>query len=187
MERWGTRCSKSVWGLPSTTFQILKSGAGFTFVELLVTIFFLGLAASSVALLFHNQDLGTLDADAELMQDHLRDAQLRAVSGVAGLPWGIHFDRTDATKPWYALFPGTSYAAASSTYYASTPVWFCPDINDIVFTKLTGRVSTTINIILQLRRDYNSGTQTAPTQKKITITSAGQMAITDTGGLTCAQ
>jgi len=145
--------------------------AGFSLFELIIVIGILAFSLRAAFLVFNNQLFGNLASDASILSSRLQDAQARAIAGNAGTSWGLHIDNATAT-PFYAVFAGTSYSSASSTYYLSSFVQFSQPVSgtttDIVFNKLTGTLATTTSIILKLRTNASS-TET------ITVSAAGQI------------
>lgn len=159
-------------GLPSTTF-VYKSGAGFTVIELILVILMFLFLGSSAFFMFNNQQLGNLESDAEIVSNRLYEAQYRAVGGIEGMPWGIHIDNATAT-PFYALFPGTAYTSASSTYYLSGVVEFQSPASgtstNVVFGEITGTVTSSVSVILRLKGDTTK-------TKTISITPQGRISV----------
>jgi len=132
----------------------MKKNAGFSLIELIITLAILAFTVSSALFIFQNQLIGNLGSDGQIIVDRLEDARSRAISGVNGSAWGIHFDNASST-PFYALFRGTTYSAASSTFFLSGLVQFStPAANtttDVVFGRLTGALSATSTIVISLK------------------------------------
>ncbi|MBI2591682.1 MAG: hypothetical protein HYW34_03330 [Candidatus Brennerbacteria bacterium] len=124
------------------------SKKGFSVIELIIVVAFLGLLGSSAVFFLRNQFLGTLESDSQSIKARLQEAQIRAIAGLEGQQWGIHFDNA-AAQPFYALFPGASYSAASSTYFLSQIVEFLNPSSgtstDIIFQKLSGNATSSAN------------------------------------------
>lgn len=81
----------------------------------------------------------------------LRDAQNRAISGEGSGNWGVHFDNTTSTSPFYAVVSGTIYSASNVFSEAAMPAGTlfiglpASSSLDVFFSSLTGRpASTTI-------------------------------------------
>ena len=145
---------------------------GFTLVEFLVALGILLFLGISAVLLLKNQSLGNLESDAEAIASRLSEAQSRAIAGVENRQWGIHFENT--ANPFYALFNGPSYSAASTTYYLSAFVEFQSPASgtstDIIFTKLSGTISAATSVIIRLK---SNTTQT----KTVTVSSQGKTTV----------
>jgi len=137
----------------------MRNKNGFSLIELIISIGILAFVAASAIVIFQNQLIGNLGSDAQIVADRLEDARARAVAGVNGTSWGIHFDN-NTTTPYYALFRGSSYTAASSTYFLSGLVAFSAPAQgttaDVIFTKLTGNTAGTTTIILTLASNASS-------------------------------
>lgn len=145
--------------------------SGFTLIELIIVVAFLGIAGALTVVLIRNQLLGSLESEVQAIRSRLQEAQTRAIAGVEGTHWGIYFNNA-SSAPWYALFPGSSFSAASSTYFLSRIVEFQAPASGtstaVIFSKRTGTVTTTASVIIRLKND------TAQT-KTITISSQGRV------------
>lgn len=132
----------------------MRSKNGFSLIELIIASAFFFLVGSMALVIMNNQSRGALESDAHIILSRLADAQSRAIAGVDGTAWGIYFDNA-STPTVYALFQGTTYTGASSTYYLSSSVEFGTPASGAttttVFTKLTGRVSATSTIVVRLK------------------------------------
>lgn len=143
---------------------------GFSLIELIIAVAFSAILAASGLFILRNQFLGVLDADAEAIKNRLLQAESQAISGMEGMSWGIHFNNVTSTEPFYALFAGSTYISASTTYYLSGLVEFqnpAPGASSaVVFHKLSGFVSSTASTTIRLRND---STRT----KTITVSAQG--------------
>src|SRR3989344_7420093 len=90
-----------------------RAKRGFSIIELLISFTVLGFIALSAFSLISSQRSGTLENEAKIIASRLSGAQARAIAGVAGKQWGIHFNNS-STPPFYALFNGQSYSQAST-------------------------------------------------------------------------
>ena len=137
----------------------MKNNRGFSLIETIISIAIIAFAMASAIVIFRSQLVGNLASDSQIMADRLQDARSRAVAGVNGTAWGIHFDN-NTTTPYYALFTGSSYTAATATYYLSGLVQFTVPAQgtttDVVFTRLTGNTAGTTTIVLRLAGDASS-------------------------------
>lgn len=147
---------------------------GFTIIEFFVSVTVLIVIGASLFFVLNNQAIGNLESDAEIIGARLADAQSRAIAGVNGSGWGIHFDNTNASAPFYALFEGSSYVSAATTYYLSNTVAFqTPESGastTVPFTKLTGKTAATTTITIQLKAN-------SQTTKTVTITPSGEISV----------
>lgn len=151
----------------------MKNSNGFSVIELIIVVAFLGLLGSSAVFFLRNQFLGTLESDSQTIKARLQEAQIRAIAGLEGQSWGIHFDNA-AAQPFYALFPGVSYSAASSTYILSNLVEFQTPgggvAKDIIFYKLNGAIATTTSVIIRLKNNTSQ-------IKTITVSAQGRISV----------
>lgn len=147
---------------------------GFTFIELLVVVAFLALASSAVFFILKNQSFGNLESDGQIIAARLLEAQTRAIAGVNGSSWGIHFNNVTSSAPWYALFQGATFTEGAETYYLSGSVEFqspaASTSTDLIFTRLTGRISTSTSIIVRLKTNTSE-------KKTITVTTEGKISL----------
>jgi len=151
-----------------------SSVTGFTLIELILVVILFAFASTSILFILNNQQLGNLEGDAEIVSNTLQEAQNRAAFALEGVPWGVHFDNA-TTTPFYAIFPGTTYSAPSSTRYLSGLVEFQAPASgtstDIVFSRINGTVTTTVSIVIRLKTDTTkTKTVSVSTQGKITVT-----------------
>ena len=154
----------------------MRGREGFSLLEVLIVIVILAFSIGAASVVIREQSLGNLSSDAAIVASRLEDAQAKALAGLAGTSWGIHFDNS-ATTPFYALFSGSSYTAASSTYFLSGVVKFTTpsagSTTDVVFTKLTGMTATSTIIKLALKSDATkTATITVSSQGKIDISTS---------------
>lgn len=152
---------------------IIKINKGFSVIELIIVVAFLGLIGASAVFFLRNQFLGTLESDSQTIKARLQETQIRAISGLEGKQWGIHFDN-NATPPFYALFPGASYSTASSTYFLSNLVEFqtpgAGATKDIIFNKLSGATTATDSVIIRLKNNTSQ-------IKTITVSAQGKISV----------
>lgn len=148
--------------------------AGFSLIELIIVVLFLALAGSAALFIFKNQEIGTLESEAQAAAARAREARGRAFAGVSGVAWGIHFENA-TTTPFYALFPGPTYASSTSTVfnlgtlvqYATLPQG---SSTEILFTKLSGTIATDTSIQFKLATD-------ASKTKTLSISAEGKTSV----------
>ncbi len=151
-----------------------RSLTGFTLIELMLVVGFLSVVAAMALFSFRNQSTGTLESEASIIASRLALAQSYAIASVNGKQWGIHFNNVNNTSPFYALFNGSTYTSASSTYYLPSIVNFQTPAStastSIVFSKFTGKIDSASSIVIGLTSD-SSQTKTivVSPEGKITI------------------
>ena len=136
-------------GLPSTTFST-KSGAGFTLMEVILTLGILAILAV-VTVAFSRQ--GSTDKEltlaVETMVSVLRDVQQRAITQRDGKRWGAFFeDRPAGSADRFQLFSDTYLAAnVESTRFLTSLLTFdssaagwsgSPPAKEIIFRQRDG-------------------------------------------------
>lgn len=153
--------------------QGLKNG--FSLLELIIVIGILVMIVPGMLFILRSQILGNLDSDSLIVSARLTDAQMRAIAGVGGSNWGMHFENPATSSPFYAIFAGTSYAGvASSTYFLSNAIEFQSPASgaatDIVFNKLSGTAMSADSIVIRLKSDPSM-------TKTITVTTGGKISV----------
>ena len=105
-----------------------------------------------------------LDSATKQIAVLLREAQSRSMTRASGVAWGVRFDNTSSSAPFYALF-STSYSTStaqrrtllpSGVRYAEASVPAGTSL-DITFAELTGLPSTSTTIILELGASGSGG------------------------------
>ncbi len=113
----------------------------------------------------------------------LREAQSRSVAQANGAGWGVHFDNTDPSAPFFALFSGTSYSTGShvGNSYPLPPNIIFDSATlasgasfDITFAQITGLPSTSTVITLDLAGGP-TGSGGATTTVTVNRSSSGQI------------
>lgn len=133
--------------------------SGVTLLELLLVMAIIAILGGMASTFLFGQKLSTeLEEETKRVVGVLRTAQNKAMTGVEGSQWGVHFDNTGA-DPFYDLFWGTSYAAATTTdrfFLSSGTTYSAPasgTSTDALFVKRTGALSSgaTTTITVQTR------------------------------------
>lgn len=155
-------------------YSTYSSKHGFTLIEFFVGVTILIIVGASLFFVLNNQSIGQLQSDAEIISSRLSDSQSRAIAGVNGNAWGIRFDNTNSSSPFYTLFEGASYTTSTNTYYLSSTIEFQTPTGgatvNVAFAKLTGKISATSTIVIRLKSN--------PTNTKtITITPSGEISV----------
>lgn len=152
---------------------------GFSLIESLVVIGVIGIISIVVlANLFTRKTRSTLDSTVQRVVATLREAESRSAAQEGATTWGVHFDNTTSTAPFYAIFQ-TSYSVANTIGYYRLP----PDVSfatssiaqggsfNITFAQVSGLPSATSSITLNLLTGAASGA--VATSATITVNSTG--------------
>lgn len=125
-------------------------------IELLIVVTIVAiLAAAGIGAYVGGHRKTVLNTAAEQIQQALRLARQRAVSQQEGLGWGVHFENSTSTTPWYSIYKGSPYSSANVTEFYSLPTqvrFFSPGSGttlNIEFAKRTG-VTGGDTIIIEL-------------------------------------
>ncbi|GEM_PF-108408 len=126
-----------------------QSGAGFTFIEVLVVFALIGIiAVFGVITSLDSYQRYNKHAERDLLVSLLEKARSEAVNNIGAQPHGIHFDSGSPVN--YVLFWGSSFGSMPA-YDLSVPRSQSVAITwpgDIVFTQLSG--TTTAQYIIQV-------------------------------------
>lgn len=134
---------------------------GITLIEVVI---FIGLAAAfgtiAVLNLLGRKNVSEFDATVKQVVALLREAQSRSVAQSDSVGWGVHFENSTATAPFYALFRSSYsvqnrvgyYRLPSTVGYATTSVALGAS-KDIIFTQITGAVNASTSVGLLLLND----------------------------------
>ena len=141
-------------------FVFIRERNAFSLIEIVVVIAFVGIVSVvAVTALFGTRSRTELDSATKQIAAFLREAQSRATNQDENTVWGVHFDNSTSTTPFYALFK-TSYSAANTISRFSLPstVQFATSsvaqggTLDITFTQLSGVPSTSTSIRVRQTR-----------------------------------
>jgi prepilin-type N-terminal cleavage/methylation domain-containing protein len=135
--------------------------AAFTLIEMIVVI---GIVAAIVMVTVPNllgkRNTGDLKNTATQIAALLRQAQNDSMAQKNGLSWGVHFQNTTATAPFYAFFSSSSSAYNASGiagYYRlpNTVSYLTSTLSsgsslDVVFSQILGSASASTSIGLYL-------------------------------------
>ncbi len=134
-------------------------GAGFTIVEILLTVGLM-VIISSVGLLALSGRRNKVDLEntTRQMATLLREAQSRAVAQASSSAWGVHFENSTSTTPFYAIFAGTyattshagTYPLPSAVIYVSSSL-ASGAVREVVFARTTGAPSASTSVAVALR------------------------------------
>ncbi len=138
---------------------------GFTIFEIIVVMAIMVIiGVVSYVNLYSTRNRVSVTGAAQQMVATLRQAQSRAISQYNNTAWGVHFDNTNPSAPFYALFSSTQYstATAAETYPLPYNIHFFPgDIpegssTDIVFNSISGKASVA-SLVTSLWGKYTGG------------------------------
>lgn len=131
---------------------------GFTIVEMIVTLgIIIILSIVVVSTLLSRRSQYNLQSTASQMASMLRNAQSRSINQENGTVWGVHFENSTSTTPFYALFY-TAYSSSNivtrkilpSGVRYSTSTLVSGASLDITFAQVTGIPSLSTSIVLEL-------------------------------------
>jgi type II secretory pathway pseudopilin PulG len=138
---------------------------GFTAVELLIMLgFVVVLGIVIMPALLGRRSRIELDNTTRQIGSLLREAQSRSMAQASSTSWGVRFENSTTTAPFYALF-ATSYSTGTVIGYYRLPatVRFATSsiaqgsFLEIIFAQNTGLPSTSTSIILELRGGSGGG------------------------------
>jgi prepilin-type N-terminal cleavage/methylation domain-containing protein len=156
---------KSRWHLFSDSFAIrdsrfaIRSSAGFTLVELLISIAIIViLGAVTFGSFLNAKNSGDLSNTAKQIAALVRQAQTQSVQDYRGAAWGVRF-ANGAGSPsatFYAFFSGAYSTSTTTGYYRlPTTVAFTSSTlpasssRDVIFSPISGfTTSTSIGLYL---------------------------------------
>jgi prepilin-type N-terminal cleavage/methylation domain-containing protein len=130
---------------------------GFTFAEMLVVVGIITLIAVVTFLnLSGRRGVTDLNNSKKQIGALLREAQSRSVSRDDDMRWGVHFENSTGTSPFYALFSGVYSSTNTISYYRLpsmvgyiTSTLAIGSHKEIVFEKLSG-ITTSTSIAVYL-------------------------------------
>jgi prepilin-type N-terminal cleavage/methylation domain-containing protein len=148
---------------------------GYTLVEMLVVVAIITvLALVSIMNFTSRRNQTHLSATASSMVALLREAQSRSVSQLSSTVWGVHFENSTTTSPFFSLF-STTYSSSSHVSYYALPTWVGYDPSSIApgsfaevrFAQISGSASGSSSISIYLIQGGSQGSST------ISISGAG--------------
>lgn len=131
-----------------------RSRRGITFVELMIVLGFVAVLATVVVLNpTTNRDQKVFDGTVREVISLLREAQARAMAQSSSTTWGVRFDNTTSTAPFFALFWGVYSTSTKVGHYALPPtVMFATSslalgaAREVAFAQLTGAPTASTSI-----------------------------------------
>jgi type II secretory pathway pseudopilin PulG len=152
-----------------------RSTSGFTLIELIVTLGVFIVISGIVLVNITGQRTQTdINDVTEQIGATLRQAQSDSMAQENGVSWGVHFENSTGTSPFYALFY-SSYSSstivghyplpASVAYNTST--FASGAMLDVIFSQVTGVSSVSTSIMLYMPKE------SAALSSTISIASSG--------------
>ncbi len=137
------------------TITVIKSSAGFTFIEMMAVLGIFAVISTLVIINFKSfNERRILEGQADIIASIIREAKTKTVSGKGGYQYGVHIASTSVT-----LFRSAVYDPATTTNVV-TNLHSIVQIgtttlngggNDIVFSKIKGTTAqhgtTSVNLI----------------------------------------
>lgn len=167
-----------------TNFQ--KRNAGFTLLEIIVSIAILILIASAASVSFSNsRNIRELTTASQNVLSILRTAQSKTLAGEEASQWGVHIEQTRVV-----LFRGPAYAGAGYTEAYPLPatieianISLAGSGSDVIFKRIEGTTNEVGTFELRVKSDttktfsvtvessgkvYQTGTAPTPTGTRLT-------------------
>ncbi|MBI2028156.1 MAG: type II secretion system protein [Candidatus Levybacteria bacterium] len=134
-------------------FKVLKSGRGFTLVELGIVIGMLAtLIGFATISLLNVQQKASINTTVQVIIADLKAQQAKAMIGdtegrPTPSPYGVHLDNDQ-----YVLFYGSTYSSTETTNFVvklSENLEFTTPSTDIIFSQTTGEISSPVSITIR--------------------------------------
>lgn len=136
----------------------MLNNTGVTILEILLVMGIITiLGGAAFSFYYGSENLIELEEEQNRIVSALREAKGNAVAIEQGYAWGVHFDNTDTSRPFFTVFSGVSYAGSgtTSTRYLSSEVEYEAPAggasSDVIFTKRTGTTTAAATITVRLR------------------------------------
>ncbi|HCI05679.1 TPA: hypothetical protein DEX28_02945 [Patescibacteria group bacterium] len=152
-----------------------KSSAGFTLIELMITLAIM-VTLSSVSFFYYansyRQNLLTTASSEIVFLTRL--AQQESISQKENRSWGVRFDNSDSNVPFLAVFSG-SYVQANvrERYYLPSQLGFqspaAGTSTEIIFSKLKGIPNASSTVIFGLKNSAS--------QKNLVVNASGGISV----------
>lgn len=140
----------------------MQRRSGFTLIELVIVAGLIAIIAIvSVLSLGGRKRRADLDTTAQQMVTLIRSAQTRAVSRQSSTAWGVRFDNSTTTRPFYALYASSTYATSTVVTFFTLPtsVEYAPSslalgaTRDVLFAVGTSETATSTSFEIRLKND----------------------------------
>ena len=140
--------------------------AGFSILEALLVMF---VGAILAAILFPGlaayRNKNELSSTAKQIAATLREAQSRAGARASSTTWGVHFENSTSTYPFFSLFYGT-YATSTRVGYYKLPASVsyvtstlgAGSSTEVTFSQVVGAPSASTSVSIIMRSGDSSST-----------------------------
>jgi prepilin-type N-terminal cleavage/methylation domain-containing protein len=163
---------------------------GFTLIEVMIVVAITAIVATIATLnLFGNRTQRDLTSATQEIGTLLRQAQSDSLSEKQGASWGVHFDNTDPSHPFYSLFSTTNatYASSSEVGHYTLPSDMCYVTStvssggtlDIIFNQVSGAPITGVSSSVSLQLSGCGTASTTGGSPTITPGGSGQIFFDD--------
>ncbi len=123
-----------------------RKGEGFTAIEMVVSVgIIVVITVIVVSSLFSERRQVDLENTTRQIAASLREAQSRSAAGEGGVTWGVHFENTTNTQPFFALFKNVYGTSTRSSFHVlpraigfSTSTVALGSSTEAVFGKVSG-------------------------------------------------
>ncbi|MCR4328137.1 MAG: hypothetical protein NUV53_01330 [Patescibacteria group bacterium] len=150
--------------------------AGFSIIEITLVIF---IGAMFAGLLFTGlwgyKNRNDFDTTTQEIVAVLREAQSLSAARASSTTWGIHFENSTTTAPFFAIFSATYGTSTRTGYYRLPPsvVYVSSSIaqgdsKEIIFSQITGFLSAADSVVLQNISGSTSSTISITTNGVVT-------------------
>lgn len=130
---------------------------GFTLIELIIIIILLGILAVVATYRFTSAGSYSLVSEAEILKNHIRFAQIKAMSDLDPNTWGINVSSTSYTlqnngSTAATKFPGDNSATHAFRKISATPQtitfdsWGNPGSTDLAITLTSGTDTSVVTV-----------------------------------------
>jgi prepilin-type N-terminal cleavage/methylation domain-containing protein len=131
--------------------QKIKINYGFSLTELLVVIALVAILGTVIFSNFYTRKgRSTLNLTTNQIVSILTEARNRAIAQDRDLAWGVYFENSTSTTPFYALFYSNSYSTSTTIKKYTLPNLVFYDTSTIplggssivIFNKISGNLAT---------------------------------------------
>ncbi|MBI4084995.1 MAG: fibronectin type III domain-containing protein, partial [Candidatus Liptonbacteria bacterium] len=135
---------------------------GFTIVEVTLVVVIVTIISSvGIVSLFNRRGETELAGAGQKITSLLHEARSRSVSQASSTSWGVHFENSTSTTPFYALFYSPTYSTSTTIGYYTLPQSLAYDSStisvgsstNITFSQLTGLASASTSIRIYLLKN----------------------------------
>jgi len=155
--------------LHSVLYTLRFNEKGTTLIELLIVVSIIAVISMVSLLSLLGRSAQTdLSNVTEQMASLLREARAHSVSQASSTSWGVHFDNSTTTAPFYTLFYSQTYSTSTTIGYYKLPsglAYATSSISsgssvDVTFAQLSGRASSSASIKIYITGKGSSNSST---------------------------